>query len=43
LIKSCEVVGLTREMIFRGVDVEGKGEVGYFEFSSFLKEVMRSS
>jgi len=30
LIKSCEIVGITKEMIFRGVDTDGKGEVGYF-------------
>jgi hypothetical protein len=27
-------------MIFRGIDTENKGEVGWFEFSNFLREVM---
>lgn len=41
LVKSCEIIGMTKEMIFRGVDVELKGEVSWFELSNFLKEVMR--
>jgi hypothetical protein len=34
---------MTKEMIFRGVDKDYKGEVGWFDLSNFLKEVMRYS
>ena len=29
-------------MIYRGVDIDGKGKVGAYEFSTFLKDVMRT-
>lgn len=29
-------------MIFRGIDSELKGEIGWFDLSNFLKEVMRT-
>ena len=34
-------MGMSREMVFRGVDVSCKEEVGWFELNSFLREVMR--
>jgi hypothetical protein len=33
---------MTKEMIFRGIDSELKGEIGWFDLSNFLKEVMRT-
>lgn len=36
-------MGMTPEMVFRGVDADGKGEVGWFDLSNFLREVMRTS
>lgn len=41
LVKSCEIIGMTKEMIFRGIDHDLKGEIGWFDLSNFLKEVMR--
>jgi hypothetical protein len=42
LIKSCEIIGMTKEMIFRGIDNETKGQIGWFDLSNYLKEVMRN-
>lgn len=41
LVKSCEIIGITKEMIFRAVDQLNKGEVGYFDLAHFLKETLR--
>ena len=32
---------MTKEMIFRGIDHDLKGEIGWFDLSNFLKGVMR--
>lgn len=38
--KACEIVGISREMVYRAVDIQGKCEVNWHDFSSFLKEVL---
>jgi hypothetical protein len=43
LLKSCQVLGMSPEMVFRGVDVQARGEVGWFDLANFLREVMRTS
>ena len=38
--RACEIIGVNREMVFRGVDVESKGSVNWHDFVTFLKEVL---
>lgn len=37
LIKACQIVSITHEMIFRALDIESKNVVTWFNFTNFLK------
>ena len=38
--KACEILGIHKEMVFRGVDIECKGVVNYHDLSNFIREVL---
>jgi hypothetical protein len=37
LMKSCEIMGINKEMIFRAVDLQNKNIVDWFDLANFLK------
>lgn len=40
LSRACTIVGLTPEMAFRAMDIEGKAQVKEDEFATFFREVL---
>lgn len=43
LMRACDVVGISEEMVFRAVDTDNKGIVNYLDLANFLREVLSRS